>query len=181
MGRRIKTPSRRFRQRCETHCDALCRNTLKHTLPQHTATHFAAMLCNILQHAAAHCSTLQHTATRRRAVEQRHNQGDAGKGARDTLQHTLLQRTATRCDTLQDFGRPSNTDIIKAKVHNTVQRTLPQRTATHCRTLQHTATHCYTLQLVDRPSKIDTINTIQAKVRNTLQHIVTHLQYTATH
>ena len=44
---------------------------------------------------------------------------------------TILQHTATHCNTLQ---------------HTAAHCSTLQHTATHCNTLQHTATHCNTLQ-----------------------------------
>ena len=77
------------------------------------------------------------------------------------LQHSALQRTATRCDTLQrsttNMGQVQHT----ATHCNTLQHTATQHTATHCNThgtsvltmlekkdieLQHAATRCNTLQ-----------------------------------
>ena len=77
---------------------------------------------------AAHCNTLQHTATHD-TLSYIHYDDTA------TLQHTAthystLQHTATHCNTLQHTATHCNT---------------LQHTVTHYRTLQHTATHCNTL------------------------------------
>ena len=79
----------------------------------------SAAHCNTLQHTATHHDTLQHAATRR-----------------NTLQHT-----ATHCNTLQDTAIHYNTPQYTATHCSTLQHT-----ATHCNALQHTATHCNTLQ-----------------------------------
>ena len=79
----------------------------------HAATH-----CNTL---AAHCSTLQHTATHC-----------------NTLQHT-----ATHCNTLQPCAVLPAPDGLRSCCTATHCNTL-QHTATHCNTLPHTATHCNT-------------------------------------
>jgi len=72
---------------------------------------------------------------------------------------TILQHTATHCNTPQHTATHCNT-LQHTAIHcNTIQHTArrqtwhlhkwcntPQHTATHCNTLQHTATHCNTLQ-----------------------------------
>ena len=64
-------------------------------------------------------------------------------------QLSLLQHTATHCNTLQHTATHCNT---------------LQRTATYCNSLQRTATHCNSLQLT-------------ATHCNTLQHTATHLGF----
>jgi len=81
-----------------------CPSTTHCNILQHTA-----MTCNTLQHIATHCSTLQHT----------------------TIDCSALQCTATHCNTLQ---------------HTAAHCSTLQCSATHCNVLQHTATHCSTLQ-----------------------------------
>ena len=85
-----------------------------------------------------------------------------------------LQRTATRC--------------------NTLQRITLQHTATRCNTLQHAATRCNTLQHAatrcnslfrNRTSNVGSLfGATTASHRNTLQHTASQchtLQHTATH
>ena len=109
-------------------------------IPQSTtgdATALSLKHCNILQHAATNCNTLQSTA------------GDAT--ALSSAHWNTLQYTATHCDTLQ----PTATDCNTLQ-HTATQCHTPQHTATHftySRALrvtrklsrQHTATHCNTL------------------------------------
>jgi len=70
--------------------------------------------CHILQHAATHCSILQHTAI--------------------LLAWPVVMSRVTYCNTLQHAGVYYNTLQHTATHCNTLQHT-----ATHCNTLQHTA------------------------------------------
>jgi len=89
---------------------------------QHTATH-----CNVLQHTATHCNTLQHAATHC-----------------DTL---LLPFHVTKHQMHIEYTHTQSHMYTYCALgsHSCVCITL-QLTATHCNTLQHTATHCNTLQ-----------------------------------
>ena len=69
---------------------------------------------------AAHCNTLQHTATH----------------------FIALQHMATHCNTLQHAATHLEVLMMIRGTHN-LCNTL-QHTATHCNTLQHTATHSNT-------------------------------------
>ena len=62
--------------------------------------------------------------------------------------HTLIQRTATQCNTLQRTATQCNTLQRTATQCNTLQRT-----ATQCNTLQHTAPYRNTLQHTDEPTR----------------------------
>jgi len=91
---------------------------MAHIWMRHVTHVNESLLCNVLQHTAAHCNTLQHTAAHC-----------------NTLQHTathcnILQHTATHCNTLNTLQ------------HTTTHCNTLQHTTTHCNTLQHTATHC---------------------------------------
>ena len=61
---------------------------------------------------------------------------------------SLLQHTATHCNTVQHTATYCNT-LSHKEISRTISKaycnTL-QHTATHCNTLPHTATHCNTLQ-----------------------------------
>jgi len=93
-----------------------------------------------------------------------------------TYRMTLLQHTATHCNTLQQTTTHCNTlqhtkqtarhpryiaCSVLAKTHRVPAL---QHTASHCNTLQHTATHC---------------NTLSNHTSNTLQHTAT--SQTTTH
>jgi len=120
----------------------------------HAATH-----CNTL---AAHCSTLQHTATHC-----------------NTLQHT-----ATHCNTLQPCAVLPAPDGLRSCCTATHCNTL-QHTATHCNTLPHTATHCNTVPCcLHLPGSGRGILQHTATHCTTLHHIAAHfstLQHTAAH
>jgi len=127
---------------------------------------------NTLQHTATHCSTLQHTATQYEIC-------DAGF-------IRLLQHPATPCNTLQHpathYKMIRKMYYLDCTTTATHSNTL-QHTATHSNTLQRTATHYKTLQH-NRGGKFDTETTrlLQCIVIhcNTLQHIVTRVEQTAT-
>ena len=78
------------------------------------------------KHIAAHCSSLQHTASQNFCI---------------TLKHTakrwnILQHTETHCNTLQHTATHCNTPDHLARASTSK--------LTHYNTLQHTATHCNT-------------------------------------
>ena len=109
----------------------------------------AAMHCNILQHATTPCSTLQHTATRRRVPSR-----IFGSVYCSTLQriaglcNTSLQRIAGLCNTsLQRIAGLCNTSLQRiAGLCNASTRRWGHQVWTRQRkTLQHTAWHCRTL------------------------------------
>jgi len=97
---------------------------------------------------------------------------------------SLLQHTATHCNTLQHTATHCNT--LDTLQHTATHWNTLQFTATHCNALQHTATHCNTLDTLQyTATHCSTQHT--ATHCNTLQHTATHcntldtLQYTATH
>ena len=80
-----------------------------------------------------------------------------GTSRKSILQHTAthcntLQHAATRCDTLQHTAPQCNNTSLPGATHHCHMSNRPSRksmlkhTATHCHTLQHAATHCNTLQ-----------------------------------
>jgi len=115
----------------------ICINTMHGNTLQHTAT--SATHCNILQHTATRCNTLQHTELllHDRLVQMTFL---ILMSAGIYVFNNALQHIATNCNTLQDTARHCNTllDTIKHCIKL-------QHTARYCNTLQHTATHCNTL------------------------------------
>jgi len=90
-------------------------------------------ICNILQHTATQCNTLQHTFFPKIC-----NRVGNLAGAKIT--------TRTHCDTLTHSNTLQHTPTHSNTLHHTPPyRNTLQHTATHCNTLQHTATHCNTL------------------------------------
>ena len=127
-----------------------------------TATH-----CNMLQHTAIrcmtlqsmvrdddvplpktrpsklHCNTLQHVATRYNALQHTIFDDDVllPKTKSSKPLCNTLQHTATHCNTLQHTAPHYNT------LHHTAPHCITlHHAATHCTTMQHTATRCTTLQ-----------------------------------
>ena len=95
-----------------------------------------------LQHAATHCNTLLHTATRRSILQ---HAATCCNALQLTLQHAAThQRSGYDSVDGPSLAKSCNTHC---NTHcNTLQHTAthiatPQLTATHCNTLQHTATH----------------------------------------
>ena len=110
-----------------------------------------------------------------------------------TATHCIkLQRTATRCNTLQSLtscGSTHSSHRLRCYCCNTLQHAVTHcntlhHTATHCNTLQHTATHCNTLPKVTLRSITRTAHEFRCCCCNTVQYTATHcytLQHTATH
>ena len=133
---------------------------------------------------AAHCSTLQYTATLYIAApycNNLHRRLRQGQEQTHWLKHTArhcktLQHTATHCDTLQHTATHYNTLQHAVAYGDTLQHT-----ATYCDTLRHTAKHFSTLR--HTATRCDILRHT-ATYCKTLQHTATHrntLQHTATH
>ena len=113
------------------HCNILQHTATRCNTLQYTATH-----CSILQHSAVYCNTLHFTATQGRFAICRR------------VPHSS-EYTATHCNTLQHTAPHCNTTQHNAKQRNTLQHN-----ATHCNTLKHTATHCNALQCIANLSPV---------------------------
>jgi len=125
-----------------------------------------------MQHNAAHCNLLQHTATSCMQLPATHcniencNRIRSSKAKYVTHCNTL-QYTATHCNTLQHTATHCNT---------------LQHIAIHCNMLQHAATLCYIEDCYRMKSSKIKRNTLQLTA--TLQHTATYcnsLQHTAAH
>jgi len=139
-----------------------CSLSARADCPPQTGAH---MYRNTLQLVAAHCYSLQHTATQCNTCTTL--QLNAAHCI--TLHGIALPHRYTHCNTLQHFATYCNALRLVATYRST-----PQRIARHCRSLQHSqrvATHYNTLQII-------------ATYCNTLQHTAARcnaLQYTAAH
>jgi len=116
-------------------------NTLQHTATKHQHT------TNILQHAPTHCNTLQHTATKHKVIAA----NDDIAIHCNTLQHTTThcnapsRNTATRLQCVTSVKGKAVVAKEDVVAHcNTLQHTFTEHCThyTHCNT--HTATHCNT-------------------------------------
>ena len=120
-----------------------------------------------MQHTAAPCNKLRHTATLRCKISPT---SSSREGA--------LQRIATHCNTLQPWGVPYRRQRRPARAHYSTA----QHTATNSITQQHTATHCTTLQHWSVPYRRQ--RQPARAHSSTTQHTATHSntqQHTATH
>jgi len=104
-----------------THCSTL----------QHTATHFNSLQITALEHQ----HSLQLSAVHRKSINQ--------MSVSYTLFGSILQHTATRCNTPQHTATHRNTQL---KQHGCIAYKHRQLFVAHCNTLQHAATHCTTPQ-----------------------------------
>jgi len=163
--------------------------------------------CHVLQHTAADCKTLQHTAPhlmhQSSLTALMHCTAPHWTTLHHTAPHsTTLHHTSTHCNTLQHTVTHRHT-LQHATPHckhttthyNTCQHTTyltegfliatlrpPRCTTLHyttlyCKTLQHTATHC-----IPKRRLSDCLNAMHNTHYNTLQYTATHcntLQHTA--
>jgi len=142
---------------------------------------------NIKSWNAAHCNTLQHTATQCTILTRTVDAGWMHSGTSKSTRCSTLHRTATHRNTLQhtaDAGwnhleTSKSTPLQHTATHCNKHRITLQMlgeficeiqnecTATHCNTLQHTATHCRCWA--------DSFGNIKPSAHcNTLQHTATH-------
>jgi len=123
---------------------------------------------------AAHCNTLQHTAT---PVNVAHYLAPTFQ-----MFSSLLQHAATQNNTLQHLWTEPSVWRQHCRCPHRCCNTL-QKNATHCNSLQHTAMHCNALQQQHTATHCNTLQQTTTHC-NTLQHTATHcniLQHTATH